>query len=171
MIQRPALLINQAFQPIGVISWQRALNLVLFREKAVVEKDYEEMLSKYFNAAVIRLVVRSPDPYRMFDRQKFTKRHLFIRDNYECQYCLKPLKDKELTIDHILPKSLGGKTSYLNCVVSCKSCNLWKGSKTLDQAGMRLRNPIRKPVISDIIKAISGPIEWNNYLMAATGFK
>ena len=171
MMYRSTLLLNQSYQPIGVVGWHRALNLVLFREKAVIEQEYEEQISKYFNAAVIRLFVKSPDPFRMFDRQKFTKRHLFIRDKYECQYCLKPLKDKELTIDHIVPKSLGGKTSYLNCVVSCKSCNLWKGSKTLTEAGMRLRNIVRKPTIVDIVNSINGPIEWNPYLRIEQGMK
>ena len=80
-------------------------------------------------------------------RVPFGKRNILIRDNFTCQYCGK--KVKKLTIDHIIPKSRGGETSFENCVSSCKECNNRKGMKTPREAGMSLMKVPTQPTIME----------------------
>ena len=79
----------------------------------------------------------------------FNRSNLVRRDKYRCQYCNKFLYNREITIDHIIPKSLGGENSFLNCVISCHKCNNTKGNKTLDQCNLKL---LRKPFIPTYFK-------------------
>jgi len=74
---------------------------------------------------------------------KLSRRSIFARDNYTCQYCGSPSRD--LTIDHVIPKRLGGPTSWENLVCCCRKCNSRKGDKTLQQAGMKLKREPRRP--------------------------
>jgi len=164
MKYRSVLLLNMGYMPIGVLSWRKAVNLVVGRQKAHVVEEYEEKRSACFDAAVIRLIVTSPNPYSIFEKQKFSKRNVFIRDKYLCQYCEKRLSGKDLTIDHVTPRYSGGKTSYLNCVTSCKKCNVRKGNTHLEKLQMRLLKPVRKPNMYDIFSAINIPEEWSGYL-------
>lgn len=64
------------------------------------------------------------------------RRNIFLRDNYSCAYCLKQLEPQELSIDHILPKSRGGKETWDNLITSCKTCNCLKGDRTPEEAGL-----------------------------------
>jgi 5-methylcytosine-specific restriction endonuclease McrA len=75
-------------------------------------------------------------------RVKFSRRMIHRRDNYQCQYCGKKHITENLTIDHIVPRSKGGQTNWLNCVVACYACNIKKDDRTPEQAGMKL---IRQP--------------------------
>ncbi len=78
-------------------------------------------------------------------RVKFNRRGIFKRDMYICMYCGIALPASQLTIDHIIPKSQGGKNSYHNCVSACWTCNSQKGDRTPEQAGMKLIQPIINP--------------------------
>jgi 5-methylcytosine-specific restriction endonuclease McrA len=76
---------------------------------------------------------------------KFSRRNIFLRDNYQCQYCgVKPAMS-ELTIDHVLPRAQGGKTSWENVVLACTSCNTSKGNRTPEQAKMKMRSVPKRP--------------------------
>jgi 5-methylcytosine-specific restriction endonuclease McrA len=75
----------------------------------------------------------------------FTRRNLYQRDRYSCQYCGKRTPKEELTIDHVVPRSKGGRTSWRNCVLACVDCNVRKGSRTLEAAGMKLVRAPLKP--------------------------
>jgi hypothetical protein len=161
--RRKVLLLNRNYTPVGIVSWRKAVNLVLGRGKAHTLVEYADS-NRVFDVAVIRLVVESPDPFRMFEKQKFSKRNVFLRDRHSCQYCAKQLPIKELTIDHVRPRAKGGGTSYLNCVTSCKRCNSTKGDFTLDQCGMRLLKPIRRPNIYDVFHTAKVPDEWHDFL-------
>lgn len=160
------LLLNISYFPIAVISWRKALNLVLFRNRAEVVAEAGKQYSKVFNPSVVRLVVPSPDPYKLFQRQKFSKRNLFLRDNFECQYCGKDITLKDGTVDHVIPRSKGGKSTYLNCVASCKPCNSKKDSKSLAEVNMTLRKELSYPSITDFcaIGKDHAPEEWNLFL-------
>ncbi len=76
------------------------------------------------------------------NRNDFSRKTLIKRDKSVCQYCSKKLINKEITIDHLIPKSKGGANNYFNCVVSCMPCNNFKANRTPEEAGMKL---IRKP--------------------------
>lgn len=164
MKYRSVLLLNMGYIPVGVLSWKKAVNLVIGRQKAHVVEEYQDKRTTCFDAAVIRLVVKSPNPYTIFEKQKFSKRNVFLRDAFLCQYCEKKLGGKDLTIDHVTPRAAGGGTSYMNCVTSCKKCNVRKGDSRLEDINMRLVKPVRKPNIYDIFRAINIPEEWSNYL-------
>jgi 5-methylcytosine-specific restriction endonuclease McrA len=84
--------------------------------------------------AVIRLAVFIRKPF--LDRVAFNKKNILRRDHYTCQYCGR--RGDRLTVDHVLPRSKGGDTAWTNVVAACLRCNLYKGNRTADEAGMSL---------------------------------
>lgn len=134
--QEPVLVLNQNYEPLNVCTLKRAVVLV-FSEKAEVLDAYGDVLRSasgiYDAPSVIRLfrMIRRPRP-----RVKLSRKEVFMRDNYICQYCGK--RGGDLTIDHIIPRSRGGEHTWENVVTACRSCNHRKGGKTLQQAHMRL---------------------------------
>jgi len=99
--------------------------------------------STYQRPSIIRLgeMIKRPRP-----RGSLNRREILRRDNYTCQYC--GTRVGILTLDHVFPKHLGGKHSWENLVTACSACNHLKGGRTLEQAGMRLRNKPREPSFS-----------------------
>lgn len=89
---------------------------------------------------------------RNFFNITFNRRAAIKRDDNRCQYCDRKLSSTQITIDHIVPRSQGGGTSYLNCVTACITCNNYKGNRTPEQAQMIL---LKKPVIPDFAPLIS----------------
>ena len=83
-------------------------------------------------------------------RVKYSKKNVLIRDNYECGYCGK--HSKKLTIDHVFPKSRGGKSTFTNTVAACMPCNSKKENKTPHESGMKLRKRLFEPAMSQIIE-------------------
>ena len=79
----------------------------------------------------------------------YSKRNIMVRDDHKCVYCG---TEKELTIDHVIPISQGGKTSFENCVAACKTCNSKKGSRTPSEAKMYLRVQPYAPTISEFFR-------------------
>lgn len=161
------LLLNISYAPIGVLNWQKAVNLVLFRNKAHVCAEYKNHPSKKFSAAVIRLTVKTPNPYSMIRLLRYSKRNVFMRDQLCCQYCNRRFFAAELTIDHIVPRSRGGTTDYLNCVACCKPCNSKKDNRTPSEASMQLMGPPRVPALSELLGLGSVPDEWKDWMPQA----
>jgi 5-methylcytosine-specific restriction endonuclease McrA len=134
------LVLNQNYEPLNVCNLPRAFRL-LFGEKAeVIEYDHQVIRTprtEFRAPSVIRLShhVRRPRP-----RVKLTRREVFVRDRYTCQYCGRSGHD--LTLDHVLPRHRGGTHSWDNLVAACKACNHRKGGKTPDEARLRL---VRSP--------------------------
>jgi len=91
---------------------------------------------------VIVLTIYDGMPKR---RVAFSRRNLYRRDTYTCQYCGAQPGTEELTIDHIVPRSHGGRTTWLNCVLACVDCNMRKANRALDRTGMRLRRRPGEP--------------------------
>ncbi len=111
--------------------------------------------------------VRRPVP-----ELRLSRRGVFARDNHECQYC--GHSGRDLTIDHVVPRRLGGPSTWENLVTCCRRCNARKGDKTLAQAGMRLRREPRRPRYVPYIslsKYIAGRRNeiWRNYLPVFPG--
>jgi len=158
------LLLNQGYMPLQPISWRKAVCLCIGREKAEVITEWRDTKSIAFNAAVVRLIGPSPDPFKIFQKQKFTKKNLFFRDRFECQYCMIKMTMSNGTIDHVIPKSQGGKNTYLNCVAACKKCNLKKDNRTPAQANMPLNKQLRHPNMYDKFNSITIPKEWRNFI-------
>lgn len=156
------LLLSQSYAPIGLVNWRKALDLVMFRFKAEVVADYEDVSN--FNPAVIRLIVRTPDPYKL-RKASYTKSNVFRRDDYTCVYCGRQLPVKQLTIDHVLPRSRGGQSSYNNCVTACKACNHHKDARTPEEAGMRtIYRKEHKTTLNGIFLGRDIPEQWAPYV-------
>lgn len=137
------LVLNQNYEPLNVCNVRRAIVLVIDGKAEVLEThaSFVSSPSRSFSSpSVIRMVylIRRPRP-----RVKLTRREVFIRDHYTCQYCGRQAHD--LTIDHVVPKSRGGVHAWENLVSACKSCNHRKGGKSLREARMALRTPPAEP--------------------------
>ena len=140
------LVLNASFEPLSVVSVQRAIVLLLKEKAEVVEAAEDVLRSEHLTLPVplvIRLVYYVRIPHRV--SLPVTRRALLVRDRYTCQYCGAQPGRQELTMDHILPRSRGGKTTWENVVAACKACNGKKGNKTPAEANMTLLNQPTKP--------------------------
>lgn len=143
------LILNQTFEPLQLCSARRAV-ILLFTGKAERVEDTLRVIRSpsiaFVLPSVIRLhhFVRKPTPPTI----SFNKKNILKRDAHTCQYCGRNGGER-MTIDHIIPKSLGGRTVWENVVSACRPCNLRKGNKPLGEAGMHLlRKPTRPLSIS-----------------------
>jgi 5-methylcytosine-specific restriction endonuclease McrA len=162
------LVLNATYEPINVCTVRRAVVLLLKEKAEVLEHGDWELRSAsraVTRPVVIRLVsyVRVP---RDTHRRKITRRAVFARDDWTCQYCG---ARSNLTVDHVIPRSKGGASSWDNIVASCAPCNLRKGSALPRQAGMRLQRQPRTPSPHVFIHVASPtiPAAWQQYLAAA----
>ena len=143
MLQLPVLLLNNTFEPLNIITVKRALRLIFTEKVEVLEhngKPIRSAVSFVDLPLVIRMQYRISRPHYAV---KFTKKSVFQRDQHRCQYC--GLVGKEITIDHIVPKSQGGPTTWTNVVTACKTCNNKKGDRSLQDTKMKLMKVPREP--------------------------
>jgi hypothetical protein len=134
---RPVLVLNSSYEPCHITSARRALTLVC-KDAAIIE-EAEEGIMAYKDVlplpSVIRLKTYKRFPYRS---PIVTRRNILTRDNYECLYCGLKFQAGDLTLDHIVPRSKGGRSSFENLATACRKCNHTKADKTLEESGMRL---------------------------------
>ncbi len=146
--------------PLSVWSWQDALVAVLQeRVNAVINYDVEVHSSR--QSFAIQSVV-SLKRYHKRRKVAFTRYHVFLRDRFCCQYCGEALPAKELTFDHVVPRSKGGITSWNNVVTCCQADNLFKGSRSLKQSGLRLRSVPVEPSPHQIDEAAKSHVMRDN---------
>jgi 5-methylcytosine-specific restriction endonuclease McrA len=186
VLQRPTLVLNRNWQAIHVASVQRALVMMCNGvARAVDTHDFQVHTWDQWlelpvgpEHAVVRgvsCVIRAPEVITLctFDRLPcgkvpFSKRNVFKRDRFTCQYCGLQPGAEELTIDHILPRSQGGESSWENCVLACVDCNRKKADLPLKKAGMRLRSAPRMPVWRPLYTARGSRLpSWANFLTDA----
>jgi len=146
------ILLNADYTFLNLVHWKRAICLMA-KGKAEVVKDSQATVrasggAAYRVPAVLRLIKLIRTIYRA--GVAFTKRNVLVRDGFRCAYCGEH-RDR-LSIDHIIPKSRGGKTVFENCVSACKTCNLKKGGRTPSEAGMFLRTKAYQPTISEFLR-------------------
>lgn len=133
---RSVLVLNQNYEPLNICNARRAF-VLLDRGKAEILEHGDRYLRSpsmdFRLPSVIRLVymIKRPRP-----KVRLSRKEVFARDNYTCQYC--GTKSKDLTIDHVVPRHRGGRHTWENLVSACKACNHRKGGKTLEEAKMRL---------------------------------
>lgn len=168
---RHTLLLSNGYEPLKIISWKKAIVLV-YLEKVEVLEAYGEHVHAPSRALPLPAVVRLHRYVRYLpQRVKFSRQNLFFRDNYTCQYCHKPHPPSQLTYDHVVPRSYGGKTTWTNIVTACKRCNHKKGNKPLSQVSFKLlRDPIEPkwmPLFSPLIHSDAAPTVWRDYLAGA----
>jgi 5-methylcytosine-specific restriction endonuclease McrA len=162
------LVLNATFEPINVCTVRRAAVLLLKDKAKVVEHASWELRSENLTLprpVVIRLVTYVNVP-RDTHRRKITRRAVFARDRWTCQYCG---SRSNLTVDHVVPRSKGGSSSWENIVTSCAPCNRRKGDSLHRHVGMTLRRRPRTPNPQVFIHVASPtiPTAWRAYLAEA----
>jgi 5-methylcytosine-specific restriction endonuclease McrA len=167
--QGRVLVLNASFEPINVCTVRRATVLVLKERAEILEHGDWALHAESFTMSrpvVIRLTtyVRIP---RDAHQRKITRRAVFARDRWTCQYC--GSARSTLTVDHVIPRSKGGGSSWDNIVACCAPCNRRKGDRLPKQANMHPRRPPRAPSPTIFIHVATPKIPqvWEQYLPAA----
>ena len=148
------LVLNPGYEPVARVPWQRAITL-LFLGKVEVVEEYEDK-----EIRAVTFIVKMPSVVRMLRALrggkrgvKFSRQNVYLRDGGKCQYCGRAVRRTELTYDHVLPRALGGRTTWENIVTACVACNQMKGGRTPEQAGMKLRSlPVKPKKLPDAIR-------------------
>ena len=164
MLERSVLVLNQNYEPLSVCSVRRALLLILRGKAETVEKLAEVVRSVTQDhpvPSVVRLGRYIRTPRR---RVVLSKRNILKRDNHQCQYCGR--KDSKLTIDHIVPRTRGGKSTWENLVCACAACINKKGEHQPEQVGLILRAKPKRPNNVSFIRNLIGANDqrWKPYL-------
>ena len=186
VLQRPTLVLNRNWQAINVATVARAL-IMLWNESAKVVDPADYQLYDWNDWS--KLVPDRDEPFVQAVRQRFrvpevvtltefdrlpsaavtfSRRNVFKRDRFTCQYCGKQPGGDELTIDHVVPRAQSGESSWTNCVLACLECNKRKADRTPEQAKMRLRTqparPTWKPVYSEHASRMES---WSKFISEA----
>jgi len=160
------IILNGDYSFIGFTSWRRAIVLIETKKAEIIKESEQYVKTMGGRLINIPIVLRLIKFIRMIYRKEvpFSKKNVLVRDKYTCQYCGRELsknaisnKEKNFkkikaTIDHLIPVSRGGKSSWDNCVCSCFECNNKKSNRTMSEANMSLKNKPFKPTISEFIK-------------------
>jgi len=142
----PVLVLNANFEPLNVCSTRRAIGLIFSGRASLVLNgrcEIRTVSASYPRPSIIRLDRMIKRPRQSV---RLTKREILRRDDFICQYCGQ--RAAYLTIDHVIPRRLGGTHSWDNLVASCPNCNHRKGGRTLEQAHMRLLRTPQEPPAS-----------------------
>ena len=162
------LLLTQGYEPLQIIGWQRAITLLALDKVDVVE-EYDAEIRAVSLVVRVPAVVRLRKAFRRFAKPvKFSRVNIYARDNYRCQYCGQTCTISELTYDHVIPRSRGGRTCWENIVSACYACNRRKANRTPAEAGMKLLSwparPTWVPSVAIRVSARSVPDAWRDYV-------
>lgn len=144
--QCPALILNADYEPLSyfplsVVPWQEAVRAI-FRGSVNVVSEYDRVVRSPAFEMRLPSVLALKDYVKVSRKPAFTRFNVFLRDGWSCQYCGDEFHTKDLTFDHVVPRSRGGKTNWENIVAACRSCNADKGDKMPSRAGV---HPIKSP--------------------------
>ena len=187
------LVLNRLWQAVNVIGVERAFSLLALDHAQVIYAEdgsfrvfdaaswfeHSKDVESIAGARVVRtvnqsVIVPSVLLLKGFDRillqeMKFNRQNLLERDDYRCQYCGKNLPNKELNMDHVIPRDRGGGTSWENVVISCIRCNSKKSNRLPKEAGMRLLKEPKRPPRRPFVSSLYGkPVEksWEYFLQS-----
>lgn len=161
------LVLNQDYRALSVCSVERAVVLILLRKAELVyanpRRDIRSARMSHPWPSIVRLKVYAQVPYKNI---MLTRRNVLRRDRNRCQYCGSP---DRLTLDHVLPRSRGGKDHWENLVTACMPCNNRKGNRTPEEAGMPLARQPFRPSHVMFIRTMTGQLDdqWKPYLFLA----
>ena len=165
MTDAAVLVLNQNYEPLNVCNVRRAF-VLLDRGKAEVLENGRGYLRSpsfvFLIPSVIRLiyVIRRPRP-----QGRLSRRDVFLRDRYACQYCGRHTRD--LTLDHVIPRKRGGPHDWTNVVAACKACNHRKAGRTPEEAHMRLVRPPHRPAFNPyrpFYHYLDSQMEWRKFV-------
>jgi 5-methylcytosine-specific restriction endonuclease McrA len=184
MLDERALVLNSNWVPIGTTSVREAL-VMLYRAaaRAILPEDYSvhdfdswaslRVAEEEPCIRTVRLRIKVPEVLLLtrYDgypvrRIPFSRRNLYKRDKYRCQYCGRRRDPRELSVDHIVPRSRGGISSWTNCVLACLECNRKKANRTLEEAGMRLIREPKEPTWTPTLTIPVGrrKVSWQQFI-------
>ncbi len=174
VLEERALVLNRHWTAVGTTSVRTALCL-LVRETARAVHPDDSSLHDFESWSQLRVPDDEPcvrtvryrlklpeilllSQYEGIPRRKvsFSRRNIYRRDRFTCQYCGAKPPIEELTVDHVTPRSMGGRTTWMNCVLSCVRCNRRKSNRTLAEAGVRLIREPREPTWSPCVTIPAG---------------
>ncbi len=163
-MERAVLLLNQDYQPLSLCSVQRSIKLLFLGKAEMLHDDPDQRIrtstAEYETPSVIRLrrYIRLP-----YHRIVLSRRNVMKRDRNCCQYCG---AKTELTLDHVLPRSRGGRDTWENLTTACTRCNVRKGNRTPEEAGMPLKSAPYRPIHISFFKDQAGSVDeqWKPYL-------
>ena len=168
-ISLKALVLNASYEPLRIVSWQKAL-ILWFQDKVEIleyHSKFVKSVSATFNLPSVLRMKKYVRPKKI-DGVRFCRENVYIRDQFTCQYCAVQYHPKELTIDHVLPASQGGPKNWTNVVTACRKCNQTKANRTPEKANMPLLKPVRAPawlpVLQHEIPVDKAPPSWKDYL-------
>lgn len=160
------LKLDSSFKPIEIVSWKEAFLLTWLKKAWAVEYSDKWVHSARHTFQVPSVIVL----FKYIDEKFFTlpctRRNIMIRDESRCQYCCIDFREPDLTIDHVMPRSKGGKTTWTNVVMACKPCNQQKRDLLLENTSLSLSQPPRRPSYRSIIKKRikTSNVGWKEYL-------
>lgn len=183
MLSSPVLVLNRHYMPVNVVTVRRAFCMLVSGIAHAVDREFKtfdfrswaELSASVHDetVGVIGRAIRVPRVLILatYDRLpkrtvRFSRMNIMLRDNYTCQYCGLRLKRAQLNIDHVIPRSRGGSTTWENVVASCHKCNLTKGGCTPEEAGMRLLKKPARPHMTPFsgLNLLSGYEEWKPFV-------
>ena len=168
MLDAHVLVLNRFYQPVNVTNVRRAICMMYIGAARALDHQYRlfdfpswaalsaEFGDETVGAANLRLRIPRVVVLQAYERVpkgriRFSRHNIFVRDDHTCQYCAKLLPRRQLNLDHVIPRSQGGKTNWENVVTSCIPCNFRKGARTPEQAGMRLVRLPHKPRWAELV--------------------
>lgn len=184
VIQTHVLVLNRSYYPIHVTTVRRAFTLLY----SGIARALDGQMSSFDFESWAALGSRSGDDVlhtasraikvprvimlQFYDRVprvkvRFSRLNIYARDNNTCQYCGRHLPKSQLNLDHVVPRAQGGRTTWENVVCCCVPCNLSKGARTPEQAGLTLLGPVVRPKSTPILRTVDGRVayrEWLPYL-------
>ena len=180
MLNTSVLVLNRSYLPIHVTSVRRAFALIYQGIARAVDEQYQTFdFEGWRQLAVARdaeAIGTSSGPIRVprvivliaFDRVpkrhvRFSRINIYARDNFTCQYCGMRYPRSELNLDHVIPRSLGGRSTWDNVVCSCLECNRRKGGNTPAQAGLSLRRPPARPRWTPLMNLMLSSVRYNEW--------
>lgn len=191
LMDRPVLTLNRQWVPVHTSTVKEAIGLVAKGAAKIIEPDTYmthdlsswDAVSKARSAVGDRLIhsqhlaILVPEVILLTSYEGmaergvvFSRKNLFKRDRFTCRYCGAQPGPAELTVDHVLPRSRGGLSSWTNCVLACVACNAKKADKTPTEAGMKLRGTAKKPtwkMLAQVAPRSPRPESWNAFLSRA----
>ena len=169
------LALSTNYEPLGVISWARAVTLI-YSNKVTTLEEYDEVIrspSMSMRVPAVVIFKNNAIGKRRNSAIRFSRKNVWTRDEGRCQYCQNHVTFATFTIDHIIPKTSGGKTMWENVITCCYGCNQKKANKSLKESGFKLvkqpKKPNKLPYLQEATDGYyniekSMPIAWRFYL-------
>ncbi len=152
--------------PLSAVPWQQAIKLSFMERITVIEYYDDWKVHSQHRAFPVPALAVTREYMKYKKSVRFSRRAVYLRDLYTCQYCNEVFPDRELTLDHVLPISKGGKTNWGNIVTACKTCNQKKGNRVMQPNRLPFK-PEYWHIVSEIIKNgyfnVKHP-SWNKYI-------